>query len=101
MFKVKNNIAPEIMKELSRPNINPYDLRNSNSFERKRENSDRYGIESVSYLGSKIWDLVPNEIKQSETLNAFKSRIRVLNKWGLYLHEKLVFNKEKSRFYYC
>ena len=31
-----------------------------------------HGTESVSYLGPKIWDLVPNEIKESKSLNAFK-----------------------------
>ena len=32
MFKVKNNIAPEIMKNLFAPKVSPYDLRNYNSF---------------------------------------------------------------------
>ena len=34
MFKVKNNIAPEIMKEHIAPKMSPFDLRNSNSFQR-------------------------------------------------------------------
>ena len=62
MFKVKKNIAPEIMKELFTPNVSPYDLRNNNSFKRRRVNSVWHGTESVSYLGPKIWDLVPNEM---------------------------------------
>ena len=75
MFKVKNNIAPKIMKELFAPKLSPYDLRNSNSFKRKRVNSVWHGTESVSYLGPKIWNLVANEIKESESINAFKSKI--------------------------
>ena len=76
MFKVKNNIAPEIMKELFSPKISHYDLRNNNSFKSRRVNSVWHGTESVSYLGPKIWDLVPNEIKESESLNAFKFKIK-------------------------
>ena len=38
--------------------------------------SVRHGTESVSYLGPKIWDLVPNEIKESESLNGFKFKIK-------------------------
>ena len=72
MFKVKNNIAPEIMKELFAPKMSSYDLRNNNSFKRRRVKSVWHGTESVSYLGPKIWDLVPNEIKESKSLNAFK-----------------------------
>ena len=76
MFKFKSNIAPEIMKELSAPKISHYELRNNNSFKSRRVNSVWYGIESVSYLGPKIWDLVPNEIKESESLNGFKFKIK-------------------------
>ena len=76
MFKVKNNIAPEIMKELFAPKMSSYDLRNNNSFKRRRVKSVWHGTELVSYLGPKIWDLVPNEIKESESLNGFKFKIR-------------------------
>ena len=54
MLKVKNNIAPEIMKELFVPEISPYDLHYDNLFKRGRVNSVWHGTESVSYLGSKI-----------------------------------------------
>ena len=39
MFKVKNNIVPEIMKEPFAPKISYYDLRNNNSFKSGRVNS--------------------------------------------------------------
>ena len=55
-FKVKNNIAPKIMKELFAPKMSPYNLRNNNLFKRRRVNSLWHGTESVSYLGPKIWD---------------------------------------------
>ena len=40
-------------------------------------NSAWYDTESVSHLGSKIWDLVPTEVKESESLNAFKFKIKI------------------------
>ena len=76
MFKVKNNIAPEIMKKLFAPKMSSYDLRNNDSFKRRRVNSVWHGTESVSYLGPKVWDLVPNEIQNSESLNGFKFKIK-------------------------
>ena len=72
MFKVKNDIAPEIMKELFAPKMSRYYLRNNVSFKGRKVNSAWHGTESVSYLGPKIWDLVHNEIKESESLSAFK-----------------------------
>ena len=54
IFKVKNNIAPEIMKELFAPKMSSYDLRKNNSFKRRRVKPVCHGTESVSYLGPKI-----------------------------------------------
>ena len=54
----------------------PYDLHDNNSFKRMRVNSFWHGTELVSFLGPKIWDLVSNEIKESESLNAFKFKIK-------------------------
>ena len=34
------------------------------------------GTESVSFLGPKIWDIVPTKLKEVKTLNAFKSGIK-------------------------
>ena len=53
----------------------PYDLHDNNSFKRMRVNSFWHSTESVSFLGPKIWDLVSNEIKESESLNGFKFNI--------------------------
>ena len=85
------------MKELFAPKLSPYDPRNNNSFKRMRVNSAQLGTEAVSYLGPKNKDLVNNEIKESESLNAFKFKIKrwilknvhaeyakyILGKWGL------------------
>ena len=38
LFKVKNNVAPEIMKELFAPKVSHYDFRNNNTFKSRRVN---------------------------------------------------------------
>ena len=78
MFKVKNNIVPKFMKQLFASKMSSYDLRNNNSIKRRRVNSVCHVTELVFYLGPKIWDLVPNETKESESLNEFKFKIK---KW--------------------
>ena len=35
-----------------------------------------YGERSLAYFASKVWDLVPAEIKQAPSLGEFKTRIR-------------------------
>ena len=36
----------------------------------------KYGIETPSYLGPKLWNLVPNEYKTIESLADFKAKIK-------------------------
>ena len=50
MFKVKNSVAPEVMKELFAPKVSPYDLRNKSS--KKRVSFAWHDTELVSYLQS-------------------------------------------------
>ena len=37
-----------------------------------------HGSESITYLGPKIWDIVPLQLKELTSLNAFKKGIK---KW--------------------
>ena len=34
------------------------------------------GLESLSYLGPKIWELLPLEIKETETFSQFKAKTK-------------------------
>ena len=47
-------------------------------FVTKNIRSEHYGKESLSYLGPKIWNIVPSDIKTSTSLKDFKQKIR---KW--------------------
>ena len=53
-----------------------YNLRRNDNFEKRKVHSGYHDTESLSFLGPKIWDLVPVELKQSETLYSFKLKIR-------------------------
>ena len=77
MFKVKNKLCPEITSNIfmERTN-NHYNLRNPSDFITPQINSVYYGSESISYLGPKIWDIIPDEFKKKESLNSFKEAIK-------------------------
>ena len=76
MFKISNNLSPDIMKEIFQKRIVPYNLRSENSFMSRQVNSAYHGTESLSFLGPKIWEQVPQEIKESENTAIFKSKIK-------------------------
>ena len=78
MFKIYNGLSPDILSEVFIPKTSLYNLRRNDTFKRRQVHSVYHGTESLSFLGPKIWDLVPSEFKQSQSLEIFKSKIK---KW--------------------
>ena len=78
MYKFHKNLSPEIMKFVFQESTNAFNLRNRNPFSGRNVRTVYYGTETISFRGSKIWALVPEEIKASNTLDEFKSKIK---KW--------------------
>ena len=79
IYKTVNGFAPTTnMNSIFEIKNIEYNLRNKNNFKSRRINSVRYGIDSLTYLSPKIWNIVPEDIKKSESLNVFKTKIK---KW--------------------
>ena len=77
MFKVKNNMSPLIMHDVFIQRSVKYNLRNKTEFATHVPHSVTQGTETLSYLGPKIWSLIPDKIKESTTLPIFKKNIKV------------------------
>ena len=54
-----------------------YSLRKGNVLVSANRKTTNYGINSVSHLAPKFWDLVPEEIKNSKALPMFKQKIKL------------------------
>ena len=78
IYKVMQGISPPLLNEMLVPRQCSYELRGNNFLERRRVKSVRCGTESMSSLAPKIWEILPNEIKDSDTLQIFKAKIK---KW--------------------
>ena len=76
IFKVKMKLAPEIMNEVFDIIESPYPLRNKLRFKSRNIRTVRYGIETAAFAGSKIWSCIPSELKESTSLNEFRSKIK-------------------------
>lgn len=55
-----------------------YDLRSKNVLESMNIRTVHYGEDTLRYLGCKIWEVVPEHIKHSPSVEQFKQKIR---KW--------------------
>ena len=77
-YKFLQGLSPPLMNEIFVERNNNYSLLGNNVLTRRRVNSVRYGTETVSFLAPKIWDILPKDIKDSESLDIFKRQIK---KW--------------------
>ena len=78
MYRSKHGIAPKIICELFNEANVPYNLRQDASFRSYNVKTALYGTETLSYLGPKIWNLVPSNIRDCATEPIFRKKIK---KW--------------------
>ena len=62
MYKVKNNLAPTIMKNVFPNREVSYNLRNMNPFQSRNVSTVYNGTETIAFRGPKTWALLPDEI---------------------------------------
>ena len=76
IFKVKMNLGPEIMKEVFEIVEGSHTLRNELKLKSRKIHSFRYGIETASFVGARVWNRLPSDLKQCKSLELFKSKIK-------------------------
>ena len=64
------------MRELFAEHTNTYDLRNKRSWELPNTRTVTCGTETIRYRRPKTWDFLPNDLKESESLEIFKRKIK-------------------------
>ena len=82
MYKVKNNLSPSPVGDLFKQRTEVYGLRNKRCWEVPRVQTVNFGIETIRYRGIKTWDLVPQDIKESDSLETFKRKIKAWKPQG-------------------
>ena len=80
MYKVKIKIAPVPFQKLFTEKEISHNLRHQASWLLPKVNTVNFGTETIRYRGPIIWESLPDELKQSSTLQTFKTNIKKLNK---------------------
>ena len=78
MFKVYKNLPLPIIAKLFHVRQNNYNLRHDSYFAIPNVKSGYNSTESLLNLGPRIWNLVPDKLKQLVDIHAFKKEIK---KW--------------------
>ena len=77
MFKVYTGSATDILNQVLplKPPSN-YNLKNQQEFIVRPIKTVHYGLNTLTYLGPRMWKLLPNNLKRLESVKAFKSKIK-------------------------
>ena len=80
VYKSLNGLAPEYITNMFSLKTHSTNLRSSgtNSLLIPQVNITTYGLHSLSYYGSRLWNSLPNTTRSLPTVAAFKSTIRNL-----------------------
>ena len=73
--KFKHELSPQIINNVFELN-SVLDMRRQDLFRPRNVHSVRHGTDSLTYLGPKIWDIVPQVIKNRKLLSVFKTKIK-------------------------
>ena len=76
IYKFFVGLSPPIMNEVFQINECPYNLRNPRTLASKHKSTVRYGLDTIAFKGPQIWQDIPLEIRNSESLYLFKSNIK-------------------------
>ena len=79
MFQIKHGQSPEIVSDIFTQTTQHYNFRQNRDFRLCSVKSVYHGSESISYVGPKIWEIVLAKIKETNSLNSFKIKIRCRN----------------------
>ena len=79
IYETKYGLKPPFMKEIFILRNISYSLRRGGDAQLPKVRTTSFGVESIDYLCKKLWQFLPQEIKQSNSLSVFKKQIRCWN----------------------
>ena len=79
IYKTKSDLNPPFIKDIFRERDISNNLKHDNDAKLPKVRTASFGVETIGYLGNKLWQLLPNEIKNSANLRVFKKHIRSWN----------------------
>ena len=80
LFKIKNGLSPTFMNEIFAENVKYHcDLRKETKFKRNNVKTVYNETETLTFLGPRIWKIVPDYVKKSNSFEEFKLKIKLWN----------------------
>ena len=78
IFKTLHKLNPSFLRELFNVKTSGHDLRRGEQLVLPPTKTVKFGIQSLSFVGSLVWDRLPKDMKKSTSFNIFRNRLRML-----------------------
>ena len=76
IYKIKNNLNHPIIDFMFKRNSNTCNLRSFQEFAMKRKRTVKTGLETLSYRSPQLLSILPENVRQTNTLGQFKESLR-------------------------
>ena len=73
VFKIINKQTPVYLHDLVTLKKSSYTFRYNNTVNIPRVKTTRYGLYSLRYVAAKLWNELPNDLREGISLNNFKN----------------------------
>ena len=84
-YKAKGGLNPRFMKDIFMQRNISHSLKHGNDAQLPKVRMASFGVEPIAYLGNKLCQHLPQEIKQSNSLPIFKKINKMLEWWKMQL----------------
>ena len=78
IYKILNGMGPKYLSALLFRSITPYNLGGQNKLIQPLKRTTTFGIKSLAYYGTHLWNILPHDVKGALTFNSSKTLMR---KW--------------------
>ena len=75
VYKCLNELSPKYMTSMFENQFQHYEVRSRYNLKLKKFNTLKYGYNSFTYLGAKVWNNLPNCVKEAATITSFKTKL--------------------------
>jgi hypothetical protein len=77
MFKIMNDLGKPFTSDYFEKRITTYDFRSMNTLVKPKPTTTTFGINSFLYQGVTLWNMLTNEMRQSDDLVSFSNALKV------------------------
>ena len=76
IFKNRKGFAPPVTGSVLKGRNDTYNVRNFQEFETERKRTVYFGLETISYRSPQLWSLLPEHMRQLNSIDQFKRSVR-------------------------